>query len=60
MNYLLLVLLIIFFICINDFFTHGNSIFMSKFEKNDVPDEYRYKDSRRPIYFDFIPEVPPM
>jgi hypothetical protein len=33
---------------------------MSKFEKNDIPDEYRYKDPRRPIYFDFTPEVPPM
>jgi hypothetical protein len=33
---------------------------MYKFEKNDIPDEYAYKDPRRPIYFDFVPQVPPM
>lgn len=28
--------------------------------RNDIPDEYKYKDSRKPIYYDFIPEVPQM
>jgi len=28
--------------------------------RNDIPDEYKYKDSRRPIYYDFTPEVPQM
>jgi len=60
MKYLLLLLLIIFLVCVNDLNIHGNSIFMYKFEKNDIPDEYAYKDPRRPIYFDFVPQVPPM
>jgi hypothetical protein len=51
---------ILFFVIFLFFDTneYGNSIFMSK--KNDLPDEYAYKDSRKPIYYDFIPEVPPM
>jgi len=56
--YLLLVILFFVIFLFFDTNEYGNSIFMSK--KNDIPDEYAYKDSRKPIYYDFVPQVPPM
>jgi hypothetical protein len=53
---LLLVILFLLFFLVYDKNDYGNSIYMN----NDIPDEYAYKDPKKPIYYDFVPQVPPM